>query len=199
VVSPTTRPGTASPLLSRRFLGATLAFAFGFGTMMAYISASPFLYQNIMGLTPIQFGLVFSFNAVLLTLAGTLAARWADRFSSARVAQTGLVINLVAVLVMAAMELCHTPVGWVAVPIAIVVGTQGLFLGNTTALALRHVPRQAGTGSAIMGVIQFGLAGVIAPLVGDGALIPLVTVMFVCSVVANLALAVAARPGATHQ
>ncbi|GAA2089521.1 MFS transporter [Brevibacterium salitolerans] len=40
-------------LLSRRYLGYTLTYGFAFATMMAYISASPFVYQNMIGMSEI--------------------------------------------------------------------------------------------------------------------------------------------------
>lgn len=42
--------------LSREYLGNTLAFAFAFGVMMAYISASPFVYQVMIGMGAVQYG-----------------------------------------------------------------------------------------------------------------------------------------------
>ncbi|WP_054821047.1 hypothetical protein [Arthrobacter sp. JCM 19049] len=39
-------------LTQRRFVGYMVQFAATFGAMMAYISASPFLYQNVMGFSP---------------------------------------------------------------------------------------------------------------------------------------------------
>jgi MFS transporter, DHA1 family, multidrug resistance protein len=37
-------------LADRRYIGYTLAFAFGFSVMFAFISASPFVLQTILGL-----------------------------------------------------------------------------------------------------------------------------------------------------
>ena len=45
------------------FWGYAGVFAFSFGVMMAYIAASPFLYQNVLGLSEVGYGLAFGVNA----------------------------------------------------------------------------------------------------------------------------------------
>ena len=55
---------------------------------------------------------------------------------------------------------------------------------NATSLAVEQVPALAGTGSAVLGALQFGLAAIISPLVGlggDATAVPMVIAMFVAA------------------
>ncbi|MDN6353946.1 MAG: hypothetical protein L0K02_11715 [Corynebacterium sp.] len=77
-------------------------------------------------------------------------------------------------------------------PLLIMVGSLGLVMGNTTALALDAVPQASGSASAVLGFLQFGLAGIVAPLVGPGGdmdPVPLAITALVASVIANVAIA----------
>jgi DHA1 family bicyclomycin/chloramphenicol resistance-like MFS transporter len=192
VTAATTQPGTLRRLFSRPYLTATLAFAFGFTTMMAYISASPFLYQNLMGLGTVQYGLLFGLNALVLMLVSMVAANLTRRFRIRSAARVGLGINLLGVLVFGLLVLVDAPPLSLAVPLVFVVGSLGLVLGNATALAMDAVPGAAGSASALLGFLQFGLAGIASPLVGLGGdmdAAPLAVTMLVASVIGNLAIA----------
>lgn len=183
-------------LWQRRFLGNALAFAFAFGTMIAYISASPFLYQDLMGMSEFEYGVVFGLNALALTITGGVSARLTARFPAVWLARTGLLANLGAIVVIALLVVTGAPLLWLSVPIAVAVGALGFVLGNVTALALDQVPRSAGLGSAVLGLLQYTLAGVIAPLVslgGGASALPLAATMLGASVLANLAFIAAGR------
>ena len=65
--------GGLRDLVSRAYIGNALAYGFSFATMMAYISASPFLYQEMMGLSSLQYGLAGAVSP-LVGLGGELSA-----------------------------------------------------------------------------------------------------------------------------
>lgn len=194
-----TRARGGDGLTSRAYLCNTLAFAFSFATMMAYISASPFLYQNLMGLSTLQYGLAFGANALLLTLVSGLSARLAGTLSVVGMARTGLLANALAIVVIVILVFAGAPVGWLALPILVAVCALGLVFGNVTAMAMSAVPRATGTGSAWLGLLQFGLAGAVAPLVslgGESSAAPLALTMLAATIIANLAFALAGPPAA---
>lgn len=180
--------GGLGALRSRQFLGYTAAFAFAQATMMAYISASPFVYQRMMGLSTQQFGLSFAANALGLVLMTAVSARLTRRFAVARLTAAGLVANLVAIVVITVFALGGAPAIWLIVPIFVAVAALGLVFGNATALALNAVPAEStGTASAVLGVLQFALAGLVAALVGiagENTAVPLALTMLVASVLA---------------
>lgn len=194
-------PSGARALASRGYLGYTLAFAFAFGTMMAYISASPFLYQTMMGLDETQYGLLFGLNALALMITSGVSARLVRSMGPARLTAFGLATSLAATVVFALLVALGAPAGWLGVPLFFAIGALGFVFGNATALALAAVPRAAGSASAVVGAVQFGLAAGISPLVsiaGEDTAGPLAIVMLATSVVALVAYGIArsARPRA---
>jgi DHA1 family bicyclomycin/chloramphenicol resistance-like MFS transporter len=179
-----------SVLANRRFLGNAIAFSFAFATMIAYISASPFLFQDLMGMDQVTYGLVFGLNALVLAGTGAVSARLTRRVPTVHLARGGLVANLAAIAVITALVVADAPPLWLTAPILVAVAALGFVLGNTTALALDQVPGAAGLGSAALGLLQFSLAGVVAPLVslgGSTTTLSLAVVMLVASLIANAA------------
>ena len=70
----------------RAFVGYALAAALTSGAMFAYISASPFVLEDVYGLSPTTFSVVFSTNAAGLIGAAQLSARLVGRFGPRRAA-----------------------------------------------------------------------------------------------------------------
>ncbi|MBB3603221.1 DHA1 family bicyclomycin/chloramphenicol resistance-like MFS transporter [Mycolicibacterium sp. BK556] len=185
-----------SALRSRTYLANTLAFGFGFSVMMAYISASPFVYQVMVGLTPMQYGTAFGVNALGMITVSAVSSRLTQTISSARLLGVGLVVTVAATLTLLTLVLTGAPVWLITIPIFVAVACQGLILGNATALALSAVPRAAGSGSAGLGALQFGLGAAVSPLVGLGGehtALPLAVVMVAVSVLALTAYLVGRR------
>ena len=60
-----------------------------FATLFAYISGAPFILQGMFGLSPQQFGLAFSVNAVGLILMTQLNPILVKRYGPVRVAVGG--------------------------------------------------------------------------------------------------------------
>lgn len=183
-----------SPLTSlrtRAYLGNTAAFAFAFVALMAYISASPFIYQTMMGLSAGQYGAMFGLNAAALLVVSALSARLASRYDVHRLAAVGLGVVFTSSVAVLTLAVAGVAAGWLALPLLTTVAGMGLILGNTTALALGAVPRAAGTASAVLGASQFLLAAIVSPLVsiaGEDTAVPVGITLACASAVACLAL-----------
>ncbi|WP_237573237.1 multidrug effflux MFS transporter [Mycolicibacterium lacusdiani] len=183
-------------LLGRAYLGHAVAFCGAFATMMAYISASPFIYQSMMGLSAGQYGAMFGVNALALLSASALSARLIARVEVRRVAAVGMASIVTATVVLLTLALSPAPAGWLALPLLVIVGSMGLIFGNTTALALGAAPRAAGMASAVLGALQFGVAAAVSPLVsiaGEDTAVPAAIVMVCTSVLAVTSFAIAGR------
>lgn len=185
-----------SVLGNRSYLGYTLAFAFGFSVMFAYISASPFVLQNILGLPVVGYSFAFAANAIGLVLMNATNAKIVGRFGQRRLLNigVGLLLLFSALLLIDAIV---GPVLWATLVLLwCTVSSIGLVVANATSLALDEVRESAGTGSAVLGALQFGLAALIAPLVGiggDHTAIPMAVAMVISASVAAAALLLLAR------
>jgi ABC-type Fe3+ transport system substrate-binding protein len=60
---------------NRVYLGYAFTFMFGFVALFSYISASPFVVQNVLGLSPGQFSMVFAVNAAGMVGAAIVNTR----------------------------------------------------------------------------------------------------------------------------
>nr|WP_275585733.1 multidrug effflux MFS transporter [Geodermatophilus sabuli] len=168
-------------LLGRRsFLTPVLAMGLGFGALFTYISHSAFVLQDGYGLSAQQFSLVFGANGVGIVLAGQFSRVLAGRVRLRTLLRAGLAGQAVGGAVLAAAALGGWSL-WVVLPAMFVVTTStGLVMPNATALGMAEAGRKAGTASALLGVVQFGLGALIAPLGGLGAagdLLPMALVM----------------------
>jgi MFS transporter, DHA1 family, multidrug resistance protein len=176
---------TAGAILARRhFLGFAMTLWFSFGAMFAYISASPFVIQRILGFSPSAFTVVFATNAAGLVSAGLLSAWLAGRVRVPNLATFGLVVQLVGIAGVAAIAATNTRSAWLILPSLFLITTgMGFLLGNCTALAVSGIAAR-GTAMAILGCVQFLMAGLVAPLVGlagEASIVPLAIVTFLCA------------------
>ncbi len=178
-----------------RYLLFAALFATTFAVMMTYISASSFVYQDVMGFSPVGYGLAFGVNAVGLISSGYISSRLARTvgpFATVRVAVPLLLAFSVLTLVTA---LLPGPRWLLAVPIWLSVTTVGFIMGNSSALALDAVRHVSGSGSAGLGFAQFVFGAIVSPLSGiggAGTALPMAIIMAIAATLAALLLAAAA-------
>jgi MFS transporter, DHA1 family, multidrug resistance protein len=180
------------------FLGYTLACGLGFAGMFAYISGSPFVYQDIYGTSPQLYGLLFGMNAFGLLAATQLNARLVGRVPPRRLLGIGLASGAAGgVALLAAVAAGALGLAGILPPLFVVVASLGLVLPNATALAMSRHPEAAGSASAMLGVLQFLFGAAAAPLVGlwgTGTALPMAVVIALLSSGAVVACRALARP-----
>lgn len=81
---------------------------FASAALMAYISASPFIFQQHFGLTPMEYGLCFAGNAVGLVTDSAVVMRIKNLQAAARWSALGL---LTMAVLMSVALLCQWPFG----------------------------------------------------------------------------------------
>ncbi|HYP45274.1 MAG TPA: multidrug effflux MFS transporter [Propionibacteriaceae bacterium] len=181
----------------RLFLAMVLVAGLMFATLFAYISGSPFIFQELYGLSPQEFGLAFSGNAVGLIAMTQLNPLLVRRFGTARVLVAAVVISTSGALVLLGMAI--TQLGGLLglmIPLFVVVASAGLSFPNAPAIALNRHGESAGTAAAMVGTSQFLVGGLVAPLVGalaDGSAVPMAAVMLATTGLAMLVLGLARR------
>lgn len=157
-------------LRDRIFLGYALTSALLFAALFAYISGSPFVLQELYGLTPQQFGWVFGVNSVGIMIAGqlnSLLLRW----SRPRVLiAAGLAVGLAGGAGLVVAIALNAGLLVVLVPMFVIVSSVGIVMPNAAALGLADQADNAGAASALIGITQFIIGGLLAPLAGHGAL-----------------------------
>jgi MFS transporter, DHA1 family, multidrug resistance protein len=151
------------------FIGYALAGGFTFAALFAYISASPFIFESLFHMSPQLFALFFAVNATGILLANTVNARLLRRFSPRALLNLGLVgvaIGAAGTLVAAVTTQHHLYLYALVPPLFLMVSSTGLTRPNAAALALEQHPGTAGSAAALLGMTQFALGAIAAPMTG---------------------------------
>ena len=151
----------------RGFVIYALTLGFAFAEMFAYIAASPFVLEDIHGLSPQGFSLVFAVNAVGLMAVSQLNRVLVGRVGLRRLLGLGVAAGTAAGLVASGCRPRSTRGFRAILPcLFVAVASLGVVIPNATALALTPFPHIAGSASALIGATQFAFGAVAAPLVG---------------------------------
>lgn len=180
--------GYARLLKDRYFLGLVSIGGFGISAFFVYLANSSFVLIDHYGLTPSQYAIAFSVNAVSFFAASQLNGVLGARFGLRRVvkmAVTGFAVSMVALL--AVILLGYQSLYVMAAFLFVGYGFLGLVIPTTAVLALEDYGEIAGTASALMGTLQFvigGLAIAVTSAVFDGSPLPMVAGIAACAVLA---------------
>jgi DHA1 family bicyclomycin/chloramphenicol resistance-like MFS transporter len=168
-------------LADRWFLGHALAGGLGFGALFAYIAGSSFVLQGIYGVSPQLYSVLFAVNGLGLIGGSQVNARLVGRFGPARLLRAGLLTIAASAGTLLAVVVAGGLGVWaVLAPMFVIVSSLSFVLPNSTALALADHADVAGTASALLGVCQFLIGALVAPLVGaggTGSAVPMAAVM----------------------
>lgn len=188
------------PLLrDSQFVGALLAYAVGFTGLMSFITAAPFVANNVLGMSTLQFALIFAAGSLAMSIANIVNARFADRASPTRMLKTAGLLSFAAAALFAASAF-----GWLTPGILVAVAmafycAYGFINANATALGIARSENARGAAAALMGTSQFVLAGLVSPLVGlwgDTTAAPAGFITLLC---AGVVLVVAVRMGRNYR
>jgi MFS transporter, DHA1 family, multidrug resistance protein len=162
---------TAVTALSRdlRFVGYAVTSALTFAGFFGYLAGSSFVYQDVYGLSPVAFSVLFSMNAIGMLGANDVNRRLLGRFTPEQVLTAALFVNAGAgAVVLLVLVIGGLPIWALAAPLFVLTASVGFIMPNSTALALSLHPVMAGTASAYFGTLRLGLGALATPLVGLG-------------------------------
>jgi DHA1 family bicyclomycin/chloramphenicol resistance-like MFS transporter len=173
-------------LCDRHFLGLTFIAGLGMSSFFAFLASSSFIYIDHFGLTPTQYSLGFSVNAIGFIGASQFSARLASRFGIERVILTAVACYAAAALALFAVTLAGPDSLFVLIPMLFLTfAGLGLVIPSTMVLALDAHGPIAGMASALGGTLQMLTGAVMIVLVSvffDGTAVPMVTAIALCSI-----------------
>ncbi|MFE9603544.1 multidrug effflux MFS transporter [Streptomyces hokutonensis] len=204
--------GTGEALRSMRRLLADLPFTgymltggFAFAALFAYISASPFVVQEIYGASPQTFSLLFGVNSVGLVAVGQINGKLlVGRVSMDKMLGAGLavvVLAATALLLMATGVFGKVGLAPVATALFVLMSAMGVTLPNAQTLALMRTKHSAGSASALLGTSSFLIGAVASPLVGiagEHTAVPMAVVQLAAALVAVACFVGMCRPWNTR-
>jgi len=175
-------------LRDRTYIGYVLTGALIFAGLLAYISGSPFVFIELFGVPPEEYGLFFGVNAIGIIIASQVNRWLANKYDARHIISAVLPVSVTAgavLLIDAATGFGGFP--GILVPLFFYIATHGFIMPNTTALAMAPHGAVAGSASALLGTVQFVLgasAGALLGALGNGTAVPLAAVVAGCAALA---------------
>ncbi len=185
-----------SLLRDTRFLAPVIGAGLLWSTMFVYIGGAPFLYMELHQVSPSAFGIFFGINAAGMIGAAQVNARLLGTRMPGPLLRFGAtLVTLAGVALLIALLTGRGGLLGVAAPIFAMLSGLGFVGGNASSAALAPFPHAAGSASALMGTVQFGIgavAGAIAATLFDGTGVAL-GVVIACAAIAGTVVIVRGR------
>lgn len=150
--------GGYGPLLrSWHFMGNALLSAAIFGALFSFLSGSPSLFIEYLGVSPAEYGIYPPITVAGSMLGGVLTGRLAGRWSNSGLLILGLGFAVAGTVLMLAISYAGwvTPVS-VTAAIFIFVVSLGICMPVTMSSAMETFGDRSGTAAALIGFIQMG-------------------------------------------
>jgi DHA1 family bicyclomycin/chloramphenicol resistance-like MFS transporter len=185
-------------LRDRVFLGCLLGNGLALGGMFGYISGSPFVLQDIHGLTAQQYSLVFASNGAGIVLGSQLSRWLVARFGARRLMLAGLTGVTAGGMGVLLCALADAGLPALLPALFVNVACLGLVLPNAGALGLAKHGDVAGAAASLLGPTPYILGALASPLAGLGGrhdAVPMGMVIALFDVLALGSFAFLARSG----
>ena len=173
----------------RYFMRLALAQALGMSAMFAYIAGSPFVLQNVYGLSELGFALCFATNGIGIIIAAQLTGRLAERTPELKLLGYGVTLALTGALILTLAVVLQLHIIFVLLGLFGVVASVGMVGTSTFSLAMQEQGKNAGSASALLGLLPFVGGGLASPLVGimgEANALPMAFVILACTALAAL-------------
>ncbi|EDH2989842.1 Bcr/CflA family efflux MFS transporter [Campylobacter jejuni] len=176
-------------LSDKRFLVYILCASFALAAMFAYITGSSFVFTQFFSLSEQKFALLFGANALGFVICANINVRLVLKYESEKILAKALMIMFISTVILLVNAFFHPNFLLFELSIFTSIAMLGFITPNTTTLAMARFKEHSGTASAVLGFIQFALAGLISSVVSAldaNTPIILACVMCACVLVANM-------------
>lgn len=180
--------GYKAVLSDKAFLVYSFVAGFALSAMFAYITGSSFVFTKIFGLNEQEYGILFGINSLGFSTCAYFSARLVRKINPEKILAVSLFMNLIAMSILLIDSFLEPNFWFFEISLFISLSMLGFIAPNTTTLAMARFKDYSGTASALLGFVQFALAGFISFVVGAiDANTPLILaiVMSGCVIVAN--------------
>ncbi|MEK4220039.1 MULTISPECIES: Bcr/CflA family efflux MFS transporter [unclassified Bacillus (in: firmicutes)] len=178
-----------SLLKDRSFMGYALTVGFVHGGSFAYVSGTPFVYQDIYGVSPQVFSILFGINGLAIITGSFIIGRFGGIIHEKSLLRMAVITAMIATAVLLTMTMIHGPLAALVISIFVYMITIGMVLTSTFTLAMEKQGHRAGSASALLGMLPLLLGSIVSPLVGidETTAVPMGAIMFVTAVIGSLA------------
>lgn len=190
-------------LTNKTFMGYSLCACFAYAGLISYFTSAPFLLQNIVGLTPVQFGWLSLITASALFISLFINSHLIFKLGIPFMILIGNLLMLVSGIMMLAFGLSGLINTFVIMfPVALFAMGAGFTFSNAFAGAFHPFPQMAGAVGALYGCIQIigaAITSAIIAMLAEHNQIPLAIIFTTLGILSFIALkALAAREESDH-
>jgi MFS transporter, DHA1 family, multidrug resistance protein len=150
----------------RQFVGIAIVSGMVFSGLFAYLTTSPFLFQDHFHFTAQQYGLLFAINSVGVIIGVQSASRLARHIGPQWIIAVATVVQVLMAAVIVIDGLLGAGVWGILIPLWFFVTSCAFCFPCNQAIALVNHGSEAGTAASVLGAANFGIAGLLSPLIG---------------------------------
>ncbi|UOQ46471.1 Bcr/CflA family efflux MFS transporter [Halobacillus salinarum] len=177
-----------SLLKDRSFIGYALTIGFVHGGSFAYVSGTPFVYQEIYHVSPQVFSILFGINGLAIITGSFLVGRLGGIVHERNLLKTAVITAVSATFVLLIMTIIKGPLAGLVIPIFIYMTSMGMVLTSTFTLAMEHQAHRAGSASAVLGMLPLLFGSIVSPLVGinESSAVPMGALLFTTALIGSI-------------
>jgi MFS transporter, DHA1 family, multidrug resistance protein len=153
-----------SVLSHKKAMMIMFILALGFSSMFSIITKLSFIYMEHFHVGVNLFSLYYGLNFVLLMVLATLNTKFMKYFSQLNILKTAVSVQIVFAAIFTFFYKDLTLYSTIII-LGIYIAMNGLIYGNATSMVLENFSKNAGVASALIGVIQFGMASIISSVI----------------------------------
>lgn len=150
----------------RIFVGLLLVGGMNFAGLFTYLSASPFLFQDVFGFSPQQYGLLFGINSLGIVAGVQTSSRLIRRVPPQWILACSTAWMFLMSLLIVLFDQLGLGLWGVMVPLWFYILGTGFTFPCVQVLALASHGDKAGTAASLLGAATFMMAGLVSPVVG---------------------------------
>ncbi|WP_102707045.1 multidrug effflux MFS transporter [Terribacillus saccharophilus] len=187
---------------NRSFMGYALVNGILFSGVFAYVSGTPFIYQNMYGISPQLFSVLFALNGLGIILGSQLVKRLSEQIGEHRIFRIGLLIAFITTAIILVVVLVHGPFIALFLAIFLFAVAIGIIAPVSFTLAMESQGHIAGSAAAVLGSLQFALGAITSPLVGiagEESAVPFGVTIFMTSILAVIAYVTLVKTSSSSQ
>ncbi|MCM3086864.1 Bcr/CflA family efflux MFS transporter [Bhargavaea ginsengi] len=178
-----------SLLKDRSFIGYALVVGFVHGGSFAYVSGTPFVYQQIYGVSPQVFSILFGINGVAIITGSFIIGRFGGIISEKKLLQAAVTVAAASTFILLIMTIIKGPLASLVILIFIYMTTMGMIITSTFTLGMAKQGGRAGSASAVLGMLPSLLGAAFTPLSGiaGATAVPMGATLFGTSLIGLIA------------
>ncbi|MCW2308599.1 multidrug effflux MFS transporter [Rhodobium gokarnense] len=176
----------------RAFILPALVGSFAFGGLFSFISGSSFVFIEIYGLSEQHYGWLFGIVAAALMVGAQVNRALLKTLEPRTVFAIGIALSIAAAIALN-LAVATGSLILLVIPLWFIVGVIPLISTNAMAIAMAQSSGNAGSASALLGLLQFGTASIVSAVIGsihNDTAYPMSGAILGCGLVAGLLLIV---------